>query len=156
MTIYPLSWLSPTRIGVDVENLMNRSATLARVIMALLVDDGDGDGATQTIPFAYRGVEYEIDLSEREVTALDAVLAPYVENARPVRAKRTTARRPTAKSSKPNNSIKSSKSSKSSKSNVPADPSQVRAWAKTQGIAVADRGRVSADVMRQYRDAHGG
>src|SRR3954452_864773 len=148
MTIYPLSWLSPTRIGVDVENLLNRSATLARVIMALLVDDGDG--ATQTIPFAYRGVEYEIDLSEREVTALDAVLAPYVENARPVRAKRTRARRPTAKSSKPSNSIKSSKPS------VPAGPSQVRAWAKTQGIAVADRGRVSADVMRQYRDAHGG
>src|SRR3954463_2658689 len=133
MTIYPLSWLSPTRIGVDVENLLNRSATLARVIMALLVDDGDG--ATQTIPFAYRGVEYEIDLSEREVTALDAVLAPYVENARPVRAKRTTARRPIAKSSK---------SSKSAKSGVPADPSQVRAWAKAQGIAVADRGRVSA------------
>jgi hypothetical protein len=147
MTIYPLSWLSPTRIGVDVENLLNRSATLARVMMALLVDDGDGDEATQTIPFAYRGVEYEIDLSEREVTALDAVLAPYVENARPVMANRTKARRPIAKSSK---------SSKSAKSGVPADPSQVRAWAKAQGIAVADRGRVSADVMRQYRDAHGG
>lgn len=147
MTIYPLSWLSPTRIGVDVENLLSRSATLARVVMALLVDDEDGDEATQTIPFAYRGVEYEIDLSERQVTALDAMLAPYLENARPVMAKRTKARRPTAKASKTN---------KSSKSSVPADPSQVRAWAKTQGIAVADRGRVSADVMRQYRDAHGG
>lgn len=142
-----MSWLSPTRIGVDMENLLSRSATLARVVMALLVDDADGDEATQTIPFAYRGVEYEIDLSERQITALDAMLAPYLENARPVMAKRTKARRPTAKASK---------SSKPSKSSVPADPSQVRAWAKTQGIAVADRGRVSADVMRQYRDAHGG
>src|SRR3954447_6506013 len=137
MSIYRLSWLSPTRIGVDVEDLLNRSVTLARVMLGLLVDDGDGDDATQTIPFAYRGVEYEIDLSEREVTALDAALAPYVENARPVMAKRTKARRPTAKASK---------SSKPSKSSVPADPSQVRAWAKTRGIAVADRGRVSADV----------
>src|SRR4051794_38783244 len=153
MTIYPLSWLSPTRIGVDVENLLSRSATLARVVMALLVDDEDGDEATQTIPFAYRGVEYEIDLSERQVTALDAMLAPYLEKARPVMAKRTKARRATAKATK---SSKSSKSAKPSKSSVPADPSQVRAWAKRQGIAVADRGRVSADVMRQYRDAHGG
>src|SRR3954451_16799925 len=113
MTIYPLSWLSPTRIGVDVENLLNRSATLARVMMALLVDDGGGDEATQTIPFAYRGVEYMIDLSEREVTGLDAVLAPYVENAGPVMANRCIARRPIAKSSK---------LTKSAKSGVPADP----------------------------------
>jgi Lsr2 len=141
MNIYPLSWLSPTRIGFDVEHLLNRSVTLARVMLERLVDDADsadGAGGTQTIPFAYRGTQYEIELSAKDVKALEAALAPYVANARPVTVKRTNPRRSPVKSS------------------VPAGPSQVRAWAKTQGIAVADRGRVSADVMRQYRDAHGG
>lgn len=41
----------------------------------------------------------------------------------------------------------------------PADdepsPATVRAWAKDQGIDVPPRGRVPAEVIEQYRQAHG-
>jgi hypothetical protein len=83
-------------------------------------------------------VSYETDLSEKKAAALDEVLAPYLANARRVRTKPAAPRRPAAKSS------------------LPAGPRKVRAWAKDQGIAVSDRGRISADVMRQYQEAHGG
>ena len=35
------------------------------------------------------------------------------------------------------------------------DPQLVRAWAREQGRAVADRGRVSEQLVRDYRAAHG-
>ncbi len=34
-------------------------------------------------------------------------------------------------------------------------PAEVRAWAADAGHAVSDRGRIPADVMRAYLDAHG-
>ena len=33
-------------------------------------------------------------------------------------------------------------------------PAEVRAWAAAQGVVVSDRGRIAADVMRSYLDAH--
>jgi hypothetical protein len=138
MSIHPWAWLSPSRVGGDVQHLLNRSVALARLVVAQLVDDLDGDNATETVAFSYRGVSYEIDLSERNAAVLDEVLAPYLANARRVRRRpATTARRPAAQSS------------------VPAGPREVRAWAKQQGIAVSDRGRISADVTRRYQAAHG-
>ena len=136
MSIHPLTWLSPSRVGEDLQHLVNRSIALARLVMTHPVDDLDS--ATETVAFSYRGVNYEIDLSEKNATALDEVLAPYLENARRVRTKPPAPRRRVAKSS------------------VPAGPREVRAWAKSQGIGVSDRGRISADVMRQYQAAHSG
>jgi hypothetical protein len=133
-----MAWLSPSRIGEDLQHLLNRSATLARLLVPHLVDDVDGDGATEMVAFSYRGVDYEIDLSGKSAAALDEVLAPYLANARRVRTKPAAPRRPAAKSS------------------VSAGPREVRAWAKNHGIEVSDRGRISADVTRQYLAAYGG
>jgi hypothetical protein len=138
MSMHPWAWLSPSRVGGDVLHLLNRSVTLARLIVTQPAEDIDDDNATETVAFSYRGVNYEIDLSERNATVLDEVLAPYLANARRVRRKPTTARRPAAPA------------------NVPVGPREVRAWAKKQRIAVSDRGRISADVMRRYQAAHGG
>ena len=33
-------------------------------------------------------------------------------------------------------------------------PSDVRAWARKRGIAVSDKGRVPAEVLQSYLDAH--
>jgi hypothetical protein len=137
MSIHPLAWLSPSRVGEDLQHLRNRSATLARLLVTHLVEDIDSDSATETVAFSYRGADYEIDLSEKSAAALDEVLAPYLANARRVGTKPAAPRRAAAKSS------------------VPAGPREVRAWAKNHGIEVSDRGRISADVMRQYQAAHG-
>ena len=32
----------------------------------------------------------------------------------------------------------------------PASPAEIRAWARTQGIDVSDRGRIPADLLRRY------
>jgi hypothetical protein len=138
MSIHPLAWLSPSRIGGDVQHLLNRSATFAGLLVIHLVDGIDGDNRTETVAFSYRGANYEIDLSEKSAAVLDEVLAPYLANARRVRTKPAAPRRPAAKSS------------------VPAGPREVRAWAKNNGIEVSDRGRISAAVMRRYQEAHGG
>jgi hypothetical protein len=138
MSIHPLTWLSPSRVGEDLQHLLNRGIALARLIVTPLVDDLDSDGATETVAFAYRGVSYEIDLSVKRAAALDEALAPYLVKARRVRTKPVPPRRAGAKSS------------------VPAGSREVRAWAKSHGIEVSDRGRISADVTRQYQAAHGG
>jgi hypothetical protein len=138
MSIHPLTWLSPSRVGEDLQHLLNRSIALARLIVTPLVDDLDSDDATETVAFAYRGVNYEIGLSEKSAAALDELLAPYLANARRPRGKPAAPRRPAVKSS------------------VPAGPREVRAWAKNHGIEVSDRGRISADVMRQFQAAHDG
>jgi hypothetical protein len=35
-----------------------------------------------------------------------------------------------------------------------ADLADIRAWASGQGLNVAERGRISGEVMRQYEAAH--
>lgn len=49
-----------------------------------VVDDIDGKPAAETVSFALRGVEYEIDLSEKNAASLDRALAKYVKTARRV------------------------------------------------------------------------
>ncbi len=41
-------------------------------------------------------------------------------------------------------------STKSDTYQTDSDPKSVRAWAKTQGINVGERGRIHADILRQY------
>ena len=138
MSIHPLTWLNPSRIGDEATQLLSRTVTLARVLADRPADDVDGDQPTHAVALSYRGVDYEIDLTEKDATGLDQVLALYLIHARRVTAQPTNTRRPAAAS------------------RVAQDPREVRAWAKAQGIVIADRGRVSADVMRQYREAHHG
>lgn len=105
----------------------------------VLTDDIDGSSGAETIEFAYGGVNYAIDLGKKNRSALDKALKPYVSGARKVtrrpRAKAVTrGRKPHAMSS--------------------TDLSAIRAWASTQGIAVADRGRIAKDVVEAYRAAN--
>jgi hypothetical protein len=112
---------------------------MARVVVEQLVDDLDGGKAVETVHFSYRGVDYELDLSTRNAKALDKTLAPYVEAARAVPRRRATPRRASARAS----------------ASAP-DPRAVRAWARSQGIEVSDRGRVPAAVAGLYTEAHQG
>lgn len=108
---------------------------MAQRTVITLVDDLDhkeieADG--QTIRFAYQGIQYEIDLSEKHAKKLDNALAPFVAAARRVNGR--AARRAKA---------------------VPAsaDPKAVRKWADSNGIEVSPRGRIPAHILDQYRAA---
>jgi hypothetical protein len=111
-------------------------AGMAQKVTVALEDDLDGGPADETVRFGLDGAEYEIDLSKKNATAFRRQLAPFTEHAR--RAGRAQRRRPGRTASSRERS------------------GDIRAWAKDQGIAVSDRGRIPASVAEQYEAASKG
>ncbi len=118
---------------------------MAQKTVVTMTDDIDGSQASETVRFGVDGRSYEIDLNEVHASELREVLAPYVSVARPDRdgAGRTGRGRG------------SSAGRGGSGSGGEVDPKAVRAWAAEQGIEVNARGRIPAQVVRQYQDANG-
>lgn len=107
---------------------------MAQKVNIVLVDDLDGTEADETVTFGLDGTTYEIDLTDKNARALREALSGYVGHARKVSAGRRGSGRRTASSS----------------SNTKA----VREWAKSQGMAVSERGRISGEVQQAYDAAH--
>ena len=84
--------------------------------------------------FGVGGVMYEIDLGSVNRARLETVLAPFMDAGRRVPG--------------------SSRGGAGRAGGVRPDRTEVRAWAKASGLAVSERGRISAEVMRQYEAAH--
>lgn len=108
---------------------------MATRIAVRLEDDLDGGAADETVRFGVGTAEYEIDLSKKNAKAFRAGLGPFVEHAR--RSSRGPRRRPARPSSARERS------------------GDIRAWAKAEGIAISDRGRIPASVVEQYEAATG-
>ena len=108
---------------------------MAQKVNIVLVDDLDGTEATETVTFGLDGSAYEIDLNDANAAALREALSGYVGHAR----KSTGGSRRTRRSS---GSVSSS------------NTKDVREWAKSQGMEVSERGRISADVQQAYDAAH--
>ncbi len=106
---------------------------MAQKVTVALEDDLDGGPADETVRFGLGGTEYEIDLSTKNAAAFRRKIAPFIEHDR--RAGRGQRRRP----------VRTVSSRERSGS--------IRAWAKSQGIAVSDRGRIPAGVAEQYQAA---
>jgi hypothetical protein len=107
---------------------------MAQKVNIVLVDDLDGTEATETVTFGLDGSSYEIDLNDANAAALREALSGYVGHAR--------------KGSGGSRRRKSAGSSSSS------NTKDVREWAKSQGMEVSERGRISADVQQAYDAAH--
>jgi hypothetical protein len=101
---------------------------MATKVTIALEDDLDGGSADETVRFRLGGTDYEIDLNKKNARAFRRQLAPYIEHAR--RAGREQRRSRTSSSRQRSGDI--------------------RAWAKEQGIAVSERGRIPANVVEQY------
>ena len=105
---------------------------MAQKVIVELEDDLDGGPAVETVRFGVDSAEYEIDLSKKNAAAFRRKLAPFIEHARKAgrghrRPGRTAASRDRS--------------------------GGIRAWAKGQGIAVSERGRIPASVVEQYEAA---
>ena len=109
---------------------------MAQKVHIVLVDDLDGSDATQTVSFGLDGTSYELDLNDKNAAALREALSGYVGHARKVGASRRGRARKAAATS------------------GGATPAEIREWARSQGMDVPDRGRVSADVRAAYEAAH--
>lgn len=100
-------------------------------VITRLEDDLDGSEAAETIQFMVDNVEYEIDLSERNANKFRNSIGEYVSHARKV-GRRSSARR---------------------KAGNATDKSQlgaIREWARGQGLAVSERGRISQEIRDKY------
>jgi hypothetical protein len=106
---------------------------MAQKITVALEDDLDGGPADETVRFGIGGTDYEIDLSTKNANTFRRQLAPFIEHGR--RAGRGPRRRP-------GRTVSSRERS-----------GDIRAWAKDQGIAVSDRGRIPASVAERYEAA---
>ena len=116
---------------------------MAKATVEVLVDDLDGSEAVETVRLGWNGDWRELELSEKNVAALSRALDRYWNVSRPASVEGQPRRRsrPTAASSRRLRS-------------VTLDPKRIRDWATNNGIVVGARGRVPADVVRQYREAH--
>ena len=113
-------------------------AAVAQKIQTLLIDDLDGSAAEGTVRFGLDGTEYEIDLNAGHARELRDALARYVDAARRVSG---SARMPARGSRRgPAGGL---------------DTTEVREWARAQGIEVKDRGRVPADLVAKFKAATG-
>lgn len=106
---------------------------MAQKIQVILVDDLVGGEAEETVAFSLDGIDYEIDLNASNATALREQLAGYIASSRRV-GKRRAGRRRTATGG--------------------SDTAAIREWARSNGVAVSERGRVSADIVAQYEAAN--
>ncbi|MDQ7803083.1 Lsr2 family protein [Amycolatopsis sp. A133] len=111
---------------------------MAQKVSVEILDDIDGSTAAQTVQFSLDGVTFEIDLSDRNASALRGELARYIGAGRRVggrKARAATGQSTTASDRERNQ--------------------QIRAWANANGYEVSERGRLSSEVAAAYERAHG-
>jgi hypothetical protein len=111
---------------------------VAQKIQTLFIDDLDGSTAEGTVRFGLDGSEYEIDLNAEHAKELREAVARYVGSARRVG---NVAKRP----------VRSGRKGSVSGLNT----TEVREWAKSQGIDVKERGRVPAELVVKFKAATG-
>lgn len=107
---------------------------MAQKVTVALIDDVDGKKADETVRFGLDGKQYEIDLSSRNAQRLRDALGDYLTVARRASGRRST-------------------SSQRSTPRPVIDREQnqaIRGWARKQGMAVSDRGRIPTDVIEAY------
>jgi hypothetical protein len=106
---------------------------MAQHTQIVVTDDIDGSAADTTVRFGLGGTDYEIDLNARHAEQFRKAVQKYIDAGR----KAGVSRRPASRGSRP----------------AGPSPSQVRGWAKSQGIEVKDRGRVPDELVVKFKAA---
>ncbi len=119
---------------------------MAKQVITLLTDDLDGGEADRTVEFGLDGVNYTIDLSEKNAGKLRKALDPYLKAATRVgrggaggggeaRAPRRSGTSGTGRASRDQNQA-------------------IREWAAKNGYKVSERGRIPTSVVEAFEQAH--
>jgi len=114
---------------------------MAQKVTVQLVDDLDGSVAEDisTVTFGLDGASYEIDLTGGNADKLRAILADFVGSARRVggRVKRGTG-------------VHGAVTPAAGREQTKA----IREWARKNGFDLSDRGRIPANVLQAFEEAH--
>lgn len=126
----PLPLLHVNRVHASAAAPYDHAMAQQKIVT--LIDDLDGTEAAETVTFAIDGGTYEIDLSEKNATALREALRRYVTAARKAGTQgsgRTRVTIPSAGHSR---------------------HAEIRAWAHSNGHHVPARGRIPQQVVAAF------
>ena len=114
---------------------------MARKVQVILSDDLDENlPADETVSFSLDGTNYEIDLAEKNAKELREAFARYISAARKV-----------------GRGTRVSGGGRTRSTGGRMDREQagaIRDWARKNGHAVSDRGRIPASVVEAYEADH--
>jgi hypothetical protein len=120
---------------------------MARKVQVILSDDLDENlPADETVSFSLDGTSYEIDLAEKNAKELRDAFSRYVSAARKV-----------GRGGRSSGGGTGSGAGRGRSSGGRMDREQagaIRDWARKNGHAVSDRGRIPASVVEAYEAAH--
>jgi hypothetical protein len=109
---------------------------MAKQVITVITDDLDGGDADRTVEFGFDGVNYTVDLSEKNAGKLRKTLDPYLAVA--TRVGRTGGTGRTA-----------SRAVQPARSN--RDQNQaIREWAVKNGYEVSERGRIPTTIVEAF------
>ena len=112
---------------------------MAKQIIHKLVDDLDGGDAEETVKFALDGIQYEIDLSDKNAAKLRDVFASYVAHG--------------AKVARGGVVVGGRADRGRGRGGATADREQnkaIREWAKKAGKDISDRGRIPQEIVEEF------
>ncbi len=112
---------------------------MARRTQIVLEDDVDQSPAEHEVAFTFEGVSYEIDLNGEHYAELQEAVAPWISHARRISGRRV---------------VKRAGAAPADKESEGPTATEIREWAKEQGMEVSARGRVPANVRAAYEEAH--
>lgn len=114
-----------------------RLCNVTRQTITVITDDLDGTDEAENVSFGFEGQQYEIDLSEENRARLADALQPFIAKARRAGAASRSVRR-----------------GRTPDSDRRSELSEIRAWARSNGHTVSERGRIPATVMDAYAAQH--
>jgi hypothetical protein len=109
-------------------------AQKVEVLLLCDLDDGNVD-AEETLQFSLGNTSYEVDVCAKHAQQIREGLEPFIEHGRKVSGGGNSRRRQRTAGSR-------------------QETTDIRSWAKDQGIHVNERGRIPANVVKQYEAAH--
>lgn len=118
--------------------------TMAKRTVTTLVDDIDGTDATVTVYFSWEGVDYSIDLNDKNALDFETVIWPFLSNATRVGGRKH--RKATT--------VKDITTTKGRTRTEREENEAIRAWALGKGYEVAARGRIKQEIKDAYYAAN--
>jgi hypothetical protein len=110
---------------------------MAKQVITLLTDDLDGGEADRTVEFGLDGVNYTIDLSEKNAGKLRKALDPYLNVATRV--------------GRSGGDGRVARRSGAATGRASRDQNQaIREWAGKNGYEVSERGRIPSSIVEAY------
>lgn len=101
---------------------------MARETIINLIDDIDGSKADVTIKYSFDGANYEVDLTDDHAEDFREYMQEWLDRSRRIGLAANSQR------------------------GANSETAKIRDWARSQGIDVPTRGRLSEEIMKAYEN----